>query len=159
MKPCWQQHSNQWSYSSGESWLIKAFNYNDFTVSNRWLLERMLFLSLYNNLHGEETSPAYVFSKFGRNNLNSYNSKAHVIRTNFESPWGFELYELNCMSTVWKHAQNSFTRLSKGNNRQSRIRTTAIRCAVSLSEHSYSWETTKDPRQSNHIQKMFQSRG
>ena len=25
------------------------------------------------------------FSKFGRNNLNSYNSKTHVIQTNFES--------------------------------------------------------------------------
>ena len=37
----------------------KAFNYNDFTTSNGWLLKRMLFLSLYNTLHREETSPAY----------------------------------------------------------------------------------------------------
>ena len=37
----------------------KAFNYNDFTTSNGWLLKRMLFLSLYNALHREETSPAY----------------------------------------------------------------------------------------------------
>ena len=79
----------------------KAFNYNDFTTSNGWLLKRMLFLSLYNTLHREETSPAYFFSKFGRNNLNSYNSKTHVIRTNFESPWGFELYEFNCIWNYW----------------------------------------------------------
>ena len=39
----------------------KAFNYNDFTTSNGWLLKRMLFLSLYNTLHREETSPAYFF--------------------------------------------------------------------------------------------------
>ena len=52
----------------------------------------MLFFSLCNTLHREDTSPAYFFSKFGRNNLNSYNSKTHVIRTNFESPWGFELW-------------------------------------------------------------------
>ena len=32
-----------------------------------------------------------------RNNLNSYNSKTHVIRTNFESLWGFELHEFNCI--------------------------------------------------------------
>ena len=39
----------------------KAFNYNDFTTSNGWLLKRMLFHSLYNALHREETSRAYVF--------------------------------------------------------------------------------------------------
>ena len=38
-----------------------------------------------------------IFSKFGRNNLNSYNSKTHVIRTNFESLSGFELYKFNCI--------------------------------------------------------------
>ena len=55
----------------------------------------MLFFSLYNTLHREDI-PCLFFSKFGPNNLNSYNSKTHVIRTNFESPWGFELYEFNC---------------------------------------------------------------
>ena len=40
--------------------------------------------------------PCLVFSKFGPNNLNFYNSKTHVIRTNFESPWRFELHEFNC---------------------------------------------------------------
>ena len=39
--------------------------------------------------------PLLIFSKCGWNNLNSYNSKTHVIQTNFESPWGFELYEFN----------------------------------------------------------------
>ena len=39
----------------------KAFNYNDFTTSNGWLLKRMLFLSLYNTLHREELSAAYCF--------------------------------------------------------------------------------------------------
>ena len=42
----------------------KAFNYNDFTTSNGWLLKRMLFLSLYNALHREETFPSYFFFKF-----------------------------------------------------------------------------------------------
>ena len=41
--------------------------------------------------------PLLIFSKFGRNNPNSYNSKTHVIRANFKSPWGFELYEFNCI--------------------------------------------------------------
>ena len=45
--------------------------------------------------------PCLFFSKFGRNNLNSYNSKTHVIRPNFESPWGFELYEFNCILTSY----------------------------------------------------------
>ena len=40
---------------------------------------------MYNTLHREETSRLF-FSKFDRNNLNSYNSKTNVIRTNFESP-------------------------------------------------------------------------
>ena len=35
-------------------------------------------------------------SKFGWYNLGSYNSKTRVIRTNFESPWGFELQEFKC---------------------------------------------------------------
>ena len=62
----------------------------------------MLFFSLYNTLHREDTSPAYFFSKVGRNNMNSCNSKTHVIRTNFESPRGFELYEFNCiMDSNW----------------------------------------------------------
>ena len=62
----------------------------------------MLFFSLYNTLYREDTSPAYFFSKVGRNNMNSYNSKTHVIRTNFESPRGFELYEFNCiMDSNW----------------------------------------------------------
>ena len=38
----------------------KAFNYNDFTTSNGWLLKRMLFLSLY-NVHRQELSPVYFF--------------------------------------------------------------------------------------------------
>ena len=41
--------------------------------------------------------PLLIFLKCGSNNLNSYNSKTHVIRTNFESPWGFEFYEFNCI--------------------------------------------------------------
>ena len=40
--------------------------------------------------------PLLTLLKCGWNNLNSYNSKTHVIRTNFESPWGFGLYEFNC---------------------------------------------------------------
>ena len=40
--------------------------------------------------------PLLIFFKCSSINLNSYNSKTHVIRTNFESPWGFELYEFNC---------------------------------------------------------------
>ena len=59
-----------------------------------------LFFSLYNTLHHEKTSPPYFFSKFCRNNLNSYYSKTNVIRTNFESTWGFELREFNCMLEV-----------------------------------------------------------
>ena len=59
-----------------------------------------LFFSLYNTLDHEKTSPAYFFSKFGRNNLNSYYSKTNVIRTNFESTSGFELHEFNCMLEV-----------------------------------------------------------
>ena len=39
--------------------------------------------------------PLLIFLKCSSNNLNSYNSKTHVIQTNFESPWGFELYEFN----------------------------------------------------------------
>ena len=39
----------------------KAFSCNYFTASNGWLLKRILFLSLYNTLHREETSPAYNF--------------------------------------------------------------------------------------------------
>ena len=39
--------------------------------------------------------PLFVFFKCGWNILNSYNSKTHVIRTNLESSWGFELYEFN----------------------------------------------------------------
>ena len=39
----------------------KGFNYNDFTASNGWLLERMLFRSLYNTLHCEETSLLIFF--------------------------------------------------------------------------------------------------
>ena len=42
--------------------------------------------------------PLLIFLKCGSNNLNSYNSKTHVIRTNFESPWGFELHAFNCNS-------------------------------------------------------------
>ena len=37
----------------------KAFNYNDFTTLNGWLLKRMLFISLSNTLHREETSLTY----------------------------------------------------------------------------------------------------
>ena len=40
--------------------------------------------------------PLFIFLKCGWNNLNSYNSKTQAVRTNFESPWGFELYEFNC---------------------------------------------------------------
>ena len=40
--------------------------------------------------------PLLIFLRCGWNNLNSYNSKTHVIRTSSESPWGFELYEFNC---------------------------------------------------------------
>ena len=39
----------------------KGFSYKDFTASNGWLLQQMLFLSMYNTLHREETSPAYFF--------------------------------------------------------------------------------------------------
>ena len=39
----------------------KVFNYNDFRTLNRWLLKRMLFLSLCSTLHLEEISPAYSF--------------------------------------------------------------------------------------------------
>ena len=72
-----------------------CFNYNDFTASNGWLFERMLFLSC-TILYIVKKHPCLFFSKFGRNNLNPYNSKTHVIWTNFESPWGFKLYEFNC---------------------------------------------------------------
>ena len=41
---------------------------------------------------------ALLISTFGRNNLNYYNLKTHVIRTNFKSPWGFELHEFNCVT-------------------------------------------------------------
>ena len=37
------------------------------------------------------------FSKFGRNNLNPYNLKTHVIRKNFEYSWRLELHEFNCI--------------------------------------------------------------
>ena len=37
----------------------EAFNYNDFTTLNGWLLKRMLFISLCNTLHREETSLTY----------------------------------------------------------------------------------------------------
>ena len=39
----------------------KAFNYNNFTTVNRWLVKVMLFVSLCNTLHHEEISPAYFF--------------------------------------------------------------------------------------------------
>ena len=38
-----------------------------------------------------------IFSKFGWNNLNSHNSKTHVIRKTFESLLGFELHEFSYM--------------------------------------------------------------
>ena len=49
--------------------------------------------------------PLLIFSKRGWNNLNSYNSKTHIIRTNFESPW-VQLYYfisficLSCCSII-----------------------------------------------------------
>lgn len=39
----------------------KAFSCNCFTALNGWLLKRILFLSLHNTLHREETPPAYNF--------------------------------------------------------------------------------------------------
>ena len=41
--------------------------------------------------------PLLMFLKCGLNNWNSYNLKTHVIRTCFESPWGFALYQFNCI--------------------------------------------------------------
>ena len=73
----------------------KAFNYNDFTTSNGWLLKRCSSLAC-TILYIVKKHPLLIFLKCGWNNLNSYNSKTHVIRTNVESPSGFELYEFNC---------------------------------------------------------------
>ena len=73
----------------------KAFNYNDFAASNYGCLNGCSSLAC-TILYIVKTHPLLVFSKFDRNNLNSCNSKTHVIRTNFESPWGVELYEFNC---------------------------------------------------------------
>ena len=47
-----------------------------------------------------EKHPCLFFSKFGRNNLNTYNSKTHVIQTNFESPRGFGGREFNSISMI-----------------------------------------------------------
>ena len=50
--------------------------------------------------------PLFIFLKCGWNNLNSYNSKTHVVRTNFESPWGFELLSATVfMKQRWLTAQ------------------------------------------------------
>ena len=69
-------------------------------VSERNNLYIFFFLSLCNTLHPEETSSVCFFSKFGRNNLNSYNLKTHVIQTNFESPREFGVREFNCISMI-----------------------------------------------------------
>ena len=58
----------------------------DINVSDKKNLYILLFYSLYNTLHREEIIPCLFFSRFGRNNLKSYNSKIYVIRTNFEFP-------------------------------------------------------------------------
>ena len=75
----------------------KIFNYIDFTASNYGCSNGCSSLTC-TILYIVKT---YPLSKFGRNNLNSYNSKTHVIRPNFESPWGFELYEFNCILTSY----------------------------------------------------------
>ena len=66
--------------------LLEKVIEKDLNVSDKKNLYILLLFSLYNTLHREEKSPAYFFSKFGRNNMNAYNSKTHVIRINFESP-------------------------------------------------------------------------
>ena len=65
--------------------LLEKVAEKDINVSDKKNLYILLLLSLYNTLHREDKSPAYFFFKFDRNNMNSYNSKTHVIRTNFES--------------------------------------------------------------------------
>ena len=74
----------------------KVFNYNDFRASNYGCSNGWSSLAC-TILYIVKAHSLLIFSKFGRNNLNSCNSKAHVIRTSFESPWGFELYEFNCI--------------------------------------------------------------
>ena len=78
----------------------KAFNYNDFTASNYGCSNVCSSVPSVQYCTSWRNISCLFFSKFGRNNLNCYNSKTHVIQTNFESPWGFELYEFNCISAV-----------------------------------------------------------
>ena len=73
----------------------KAFNYNNSTTSNG--CSNGCCSLAWTILYIVKNYPLLILFKRGWNNLNSYNSKTHVIRTNFESPWGFELYEFNCI--------------------------------------------------------------
>ena len=73
---------------------IPLGNRNMFGGSN--LLRKIGEITLMDVLLSSRNIPWLFFSKFGLNVLNSYNSKTHVIRTNFESPWGFGLHKFNC---------------------------------------------------------------
>ena len=64
-------------------------------LQHRIMVARTDVLSLYSTLH-RKAHPLLNFYKIWPKYTNSYNSKTHVIRTNFESPRGFELYEFNC---------------------------------------------------------------
>ena len=91
----------------------KAFNYNDFTASNYGCSNGCSSLAC-TILYIVKTHPLLIFfSKFGRNNLNSYNSKTHVIRTNFESRWELELYEFNCIRRTKVASDKCLTSLVK----------------------------------------------